>query len=111
MIVKKDFMSEKKKQHFIPRFYLKNFSYENDGKSIGIWLKGTNHYIKRGNLKNQAYCNYFYGKDVTLENELSELEDNAASIIFQILLVERAELFRPVFIRRRFHGKNLECLV
>lgn len=78
-------MSKNKKQHFIPRFYLKYFSFQNDNKTIGIFVTDSMKYIPRGNLRYQCYCDYFYGKDLTLEKELADLEDNVSGIISQIL--------------------------
>jgi len=78
-------MSEKKKQHFVPRFYLKNFSFQNDGKSIGIWSVKTKQYIQRGNLKNQSYSEYFYGKNLAIENAFSGLETVVANVFSDII--------------------------
>jgi hypothetical protein len=76
-------MPEKKKQHFVPRFYLKYFS--DNKKSIGIYNLDNKRYIKSGSLKNQAYEDYFYGKDGEVENLLAVFESDSAKM-FSILL-------------------------
>jgi len=78
-------MPEKKKQHFVPRFYLKNFSLNSSGKALSIFNLSNSKFIPDGNLKDQAYKNYFYGRDLNIENALSELEGIAAKIIRDII--------------------------
>ncbi len=78
-------MPDKKKQHFVPRFYLKNFSLNSSGKTIGIFNISSRKFIASGNLKDQAYKNYFYGRDPKIEDALGELEEAAAKIIQNIL--------------------------
>lgn len=78
-------MSERKKQHFVPRFYLKYFSNNGDKKAIGIYYIEKDKYIPYGSLKNQAYSNYFYGEDGKIEEALSQLESASADIISSIL--------------------------
>jgi len=34
-------MADKKRQHYVPRFYLKNFSINSEGKAIGIYERKT----------------------------------------------------------------------
>jgi Protein of unknown function (DUF4238) len=77
-------MAEKKKQHYVPRFYLKYFSNGSNGTHIGIFHKKDKRYIKAGELKNQAYETYYYGKDGELENKFSEIEALASKIIDKI---------------------------
>lgn len=79
-------MADKKKQHFIPRFYLKYFSCESKGKAINIFNIPSSRFIVNGNLKNQAYKNYFYGKDCKVENVLGEIEAIGSIIIKNIVL-------------------------
>jgi len=77
-------VATKKKQHYVPRFYLKNFSWE-DRNTINIFnIKGLKN-ISNGNLYNQCYGNNFYGKDIKVEDALGLIEGATASIINQIL--------------------------
>jgi hypothetical protein len=56
-------MTEKKKQHFVPRFYLKNFSLNAEGKKISLFNFAASKYVSCTNLYDQAYKNYFFGED------------------------------------------------
>ncbi|MFW6030842.1 MAG: DUF4238 domain-containing protein [Halanaerobiales bacterium] len=80
-------MSSRKKQHYIPRFYLKLFSHEYNGKRIGIYNLNREKYIpsKLGKLKSQAYSDYFYGKDGSIEEVLGDLESISAPIIHDMI--------------------------
>lgn len=74
-------MANKVKQHFVPKFYLKNFS---DGARFNIYN------IKSGLITDvpyasQCYKNNFYGKDKIYEDKLSVLESKWASSIRAIL--------------------------
>ncbi|MBE5123375.1 DUF4238 domain-containing protein [Vibrio parahaemolyticus] len=78
-------MEKKKKQHYVPRFYLKNFSSDESGKSLNVYNISSNRYISNGNLKNQCYEPYFYGKDLIIENAFSIIEGKAATILKNLL--------------------------
>ncbi len=75
-------MPENKRQHFVPRFYLRRFS--KDGKSINIWNIKQEKKILAANLRNQCYRNYFYGKNSVVEKALSTVEANAAQVLRSI---------------------------
>lgn len=77
-------MPSKKKQHYVPRFYLRNFSWENQ-KAINLYNKASGKIIIGGNLSNQCYEPYFYGKDLAVENAFEILEGVASIIIRGIL--------------------------
>ncbi len=70
-------MPQNKKHHYVPRFYLRRFSF--DGKSINIWNLKKKQRIYSANLKNQCYRDYFYGKQPDLEGALGGIESAAAS--------------------------------
>ena len=76
-------MPEKKKQHYVPRFYLKFFSDE-VGKSINLYNIKSNRKISNANLYNQCYEPYFYGKNLVVENAFESLEGVAAEVIESI---------------------------
>jgi hypothetical protein len=81
-------MPAKKKQHFVPKFYLRNFSHNSSGKKLGIFNIPSFKFIPSdvGNLKNQAYKDYFYDHDPSVENAFDELEEFVAKIIQDILI-------------------------
>ncbi len=79
-------MPEKKRQHFVSKFYLKRFSTLGLGKSIGIFNIPSKRLIRSGSLKRQAYKDYFYGsKTDGVEDALSELENQASICLSRII--------------------------
>jgi len=78
-------MTKKKNQHFVPRFYLKNFSLKAQRKEINIYNISSRKYIRGGSLKGQASKNYFYGRDLEIENLFQELESKSAELINTII--------------------------
>jgi Protein of unknown function (DUF4238) len=76
-------MPQNKKHHYVPKFYLRNFSA--DGVSIGIYNISSKRTIASGNLSNQCYRNYFYGKQPTIEHALAGIEGAAAQVISGLL--------------------------
>lgn len=74
-------MASRQNQHFVPKFYLRKFSYDNNQRQIGVYNTETHLYIQRAKLKHQAYNKYFYGKDGSLEVLLCSIEGDAASLL------------------------------
>lgn len=73
-------MCSKKRHHYIPRFYLKRFSINNEGKVLGLYNLDNKKFIKNAPLKSQAYENFLYGEDDEIENALAELEGNVSQM-------------------------------
>ena len=67
-------MVKKKRHHYIPRFYLKRFSINNDGKFLALYNLNNRKFIQTAPLKSQAYENFLYGEDDVIENALAEME-------------------------------------
>lgn len=67
-------MSGKKNQHFVPQFYLRNFSKYQDEKTIGLFNPKQKLFIPSTSIKNQSAKNFFYGKDGIIEEGLSQIE-------------------------------------
>ncbi len=78
-------MPEKKNQHFVPRFYLKKFSLQSQEERIGVFNISSFKFINSANLYEQASKNYFYGRDLKIENTLQKLEIESAKIINSII--------------------------
>ena len=78
-----------KKQHYIPRFFLKNFSIDNLEKSVYIYdIASQNDKTQiqnRRNIENFCQKKYGYGKDNIIENFLSLRENQQAPIISKII--------------------------
>ncbi len=82
-------MANNKKQHFVPKFLLKNFSVHGNKKQIGIYNLVSGKYITAGPLRNEACGDYFYGRDETLETALKSVEDFSAKVIAKIVLTDK----------------------
>jgi len=77
-------MASKENQHFVPKFYLRKFSWEHNQKQIGVFNSETELFVERAKLKSQAYKKYFYGQDGRIEEILSGIEGDAASLLRKI---------------------------
>jgi hypothetical protein len=67
--------------HFVPRFYLKNFSNNGDRASIQLYNHDVARFIPQASIKDQAREKFFYGKDNEVEKELGKLE-TAVGLLF-----------------------------
>ena len=72
-------MPQNKRQHYVPRFYLKRFS--PDVKSINIWNLRSKQKIISASLRDQCYKDYFYSKQLDIEKGLSLNEGHMATIL------------------------------
>jgi hypothetical protein len=77
-------MADNKKQHYVPRFYLKNFSWC-DKKEISLYNKKSQKKVLSSNLYNQCHEPYFYGEDLIIENAFRDIEGVVSNIISKML--------------------------
>jgi Protein of unknown function (DUF4238) len=63
-----------KNQHFVPRCYLKPFSYLQKGRVISLYNLDSRVSVKSAPLKSQCAGSYFYGEDLRLERLLEQAE-------------------------------------
>ncbi len=75
-------MAEKTKQHYVPKFYMKNFA---NGKLFNLYNYKQNLMKNDIPYASQCYKNNFYGKDKKTENELSILETKWSVAIKNVL--------------------------
>lgn len=75
-------MPNKKRNHYIPRFYLKRFSVNNEGKFIGLFNHKRDVFVQQASLRHQAYENFLYGEDDEIENALANMENNVANMFY-----------------------------
>lgn len=117
-------MAEKKNQHYVPQFYLRNFS--KDENTIGCCYvdaeKQKFHLSENAPIKSQASKDYYYTKDTRWEDVFSEIEGEANLFIQKILnseqirltLEEEDFLKQYVFfqhIRTPYHANEYESMV
>lgn len=80
-------MGKKKKQHFVPKFYLKRFiDYDNKFYAYDFDLGGL--LPKRVFFEDQCYKKYFYGEDGILEEQLSKKEREWATVCKKAIVGE-----------------------
>lgn len=78
-------MAENKNQHYVPQFYLRNFSLDSNLKEVGTYLINKSQFVKAAPIKNQCSKPYFYGKDGFVEKIFSNFESDVAPLIARIL--------------------------
>lgn len=79
-------MAEKKNQHFVPQFYLRNFS--KDKKTIGtsVHIDTPNPEVNyEAPISRQASRDYYYTSDTSIEDDFQLLEGPASQIINSII--------------------------
>lgn len=89
-------MPDNKKQHFLPRFYMKGFS--PDEKNIWTYRIDDKKLIGYVPYKNQCQSSYFYGEDLSLEKRLSEMENNWNSV------------FKIIFEAKELHDRDFKYI-
>jgi len=77
--------TKKRNQHYIPKFYLRNFSIELNEKQIGIFNTNSKKFVAAGSLADQGSKKFFYGKDGKTEDWLSNVEGKLSTCIRNIL--------------------------
>lgn len=75
-------MEIRKKHHYVPRFYLKRFSINNEGKFIGLYNHKSKIFIQKAPIKHHACESYLYGRDDEIEIELAKLENKVAKMFY-----------------------------
>jgi len=78
-------MGTRKEHHFLPKFYLKNFSVDQDDKHICIYNIDTRFFFDRAPISGQAKAKYLYGTDDVMEARLEEIENQSARTIRAII--------------------------
>lgn len=77
-------MASRKSHHYIPQFYLRNFSISAERKEIGLDNYRNNLFINKASIKNHACEKWLYGDD-QIEAAFSRLE-HVAAIVLKIML-------------------------
>lgn len=67
-------MPNNRKQHFVPKSYLRAFSVDPDRRSINVHNVHKTTSIQAASLKNQCAKPYFYGRSPTLERAIQAIE-------------------------------------
>lgn len=73
-----------KRQHYVPRFYLRRFAVDKRRRRINVFYIPENRMIHNASLRDQCYGNRFYGQD-SLEDWFAMLEDHWATTLAKIV--------------------------
>jgi hypothetical protein len=76
--------AKKKNQHFVPRHYLRRFSFDG-GKRIRVLKVASGDYIPEAGLKGQCAGPYFYHTDPGVEASFAEIEGAAEGYFKRIV--------------------------
>ena len=75
---------EKKNQHYVPQFHLRQWS--SDGKLISLYNKYNKMFVdNKGAIKKLASRDYFYDKDGKVEALLGEIESQVSPLYQKIV--------------------------
>ena len=86
----------KRKHHYIPRFYLKQFASNNNSDNyrlINLFNINREIIIRNVSLRDQCYIHKFYGKTDEVENLLSLLERSFSKVIKSICKNKKLPVF------------------
>ncbi|MCC9064812.1 DUF4238 domain-containing protein [Flavobacterium piscisymbiosum] len=95
-----------KNHHFVPQFFQRFFSNENNGKTIGMFNTQLNLFKSNVPISSQLSSDYFYGKDGNLENWLSKLETDSSPIFREMWKKEKLPI-----VQSPGHSKMLHFMV
>jgi hypothetical protein len=84
-------MASQKNQHFVPQFYLRNFS--GSRKTIGCLHLSSGKIIHAAPIRSQCSHDYFYGTDGKAEKTLALLEGSFSEIFKRIITTGMLPLF------------------
>ncbi|MFQ6599844.1 DUF4238 domain-containing protein [Flavobacterium sp. C3NV] len=95
-----------KNQHFVPQFFQRFFSYENNGKTIGMFNTKLNIFKNQVPISSQLSSVYLYDLDGNLENWLSQHEADSAPIFREMWEKEKLPTTQS-----KDHSKMLHFMV
>lgn len=101
-------MQNKKNQHYVPRFYLKNFS--QNGKSIGMYRRSNHLIVECASIRQVACRDHMYGEDGIMEEWLAHCESKWAKALKYLLLQNDTDFEDPaecVFLLLQFISISL----
>lgn len=102
-------MVEKKNQHYVPQFHLKNFSVNGSRRTINLFNIASNKFIgNKAKIQHQASEDYFYGKDSGLDRILEFFETKTGSILKKTI---DSNYFPPRFSEEHSDLISFVCLL
>ncbi len=80
-------MAQNRNQHFVPQFYLRNFS--TDTRSLSVFNLDSRRHFPSASIKGQASRSYFYGKDDRQEDAIRAFENAGAEALREVTKSDR----------------------
>lgn len=99
---RKGIMATNKNQHYVPKCYLKEFTYDSEGKAINVFNLDRNKLISMAPVKNQCSRDYFYGKSDKLESAIQFVEGAYASTLKELLNNPQSINEKHTIVLKRF---------
>lgn len=93
-----------KNQHYIPQFYLRNFS--DNKSSVGMYILNKKRFAPEASIKKNFSEDFLYGKDNVMENNLMKLEGIWSEIISNILINNETEKIGTDYRELSYRDKN-----
>lgn len=78
--------NDKRKQHYVPKCYLRNFT--NGDEFISTFLHSKNKFVKKASLNSVVCEEYLYGEDLVIEKKFENLEGNWAKAFKAVNKIE-----------------------
>jgi hypothetical protein len=76
-------MPSKKKNHFVPQFYMRNFGSDT---SVSLFNIAARRHVSRASIAGQCQRDYLYGRDGTVEDALMKIETKVCQTIREMIL-------------------------
>ncbi len=87
-------MACNKNQHFVPQFLLRNFAIDDEKRRVNAYAIDAERLISGASIRDQCSKDYFYSKDLEIENILTDSEAFASPIICEMLKSNSLPIFR-----------------
>lgn len=92
-------MPEKKRQHYVPKLYMRNFV--NQNQMFMVYLLEQKKILGPVPYQSQCYKDYYYGSNGVWENQLSEMEKNWGTT-FRAVIDEQVLSTSDIQLLKRF---------
>ena len=101
-------MAEYKKQHYVPKLYLQNFTIDN--VLLSVYNISQSKSIPKAPYDTQCYKDYYYGKDKIWEKQLGKLEVKWGPV-FQRVLAKKPLYSEDIYLIKQFALYQLQRTV
>jgi len=79
-------MPERKSQHYVPQFYLRQFATDPKGRKISLYNLNSNKFISgKATITHEACEDYFYGHDKLMEEGFGFIEGETSKVLEEVI--------------------------